>query len=559
MNAHQEAEFRKCGADFKYFCQNYIKITNPQLGLVNFRLYPFQERVISEFASHRFNIVRKFRQAGLTTVASIYGLWLCMFDLDQRVLLISKTDREAVKVGADIASVIEHLPKWLRPEMRSNAKHEKEFTRTNGVMWFYTPEAARSRSASWLILDEAAFIKKMPDHWAAMYPVLAAGGKCAVISTVNGMRGDGEWYYDTYTKAEQKRNNFNVINLSFQEHPEYAKPEFEAITRPNLGEKRWAQEFLGTFHGSGETYLSPSVLHRIHGECEPPVRKLFPDWDTAPQATDDIGRLTVPTDYDKGAMWQWEFPQVGAEYLVAADCSHGMGEDGDNSAIVVMNLETFDQVAEFQSNTIDVLNFAQLVATVGQMYNEAKVVIESNSGPGCTVTKFLVEKLAYSNLYYSASGTRDVPGVKLTGPSREMVLETMRTCLTQKLFRVKSVRLWDELQSFVVNRTKMKAEAARGKHDDLVMALAVGLSASDAMSQEAPVTARDLAAVRDVVRGAILGEGLDRIREAFQRDGEELDEDWLEEMDGSALLPERGTGNRNFRRPNEDLLRSFGM
>jgi len=284
MNEYQISEFRKCGFSFKYFCENYVKITNPGKGkgLIPFRLYPFQERVVNDFLENRFNIVRKFRQAGLTTVASIYGLWRCMFDMDQRIILISKTDREAVKVGADIAMVIQHLPAWLKPDMKANAKHEKEFVNTNSMMWFYTPEAARSRAASFLILDEAAFIKNMPEHWAAMYPILAQGGNCAVISTVNGMKGVGEWYYDIYTKAEQGRNNFHVIDLFFKEHPDYAKPEFEAMTRPNLGEKRWAQEFLGTFHGSGDTFIQPADLARIHSECIPPTEKIWPEWDTTP-------------------------------------------------------------------------------------------------------------------------------------------------------------------------------------------------------------------------------------------------------------------------------------
>ena len=63
-------EFKRCKTDPVYFICKYIKVTHPVRGLVNFDLYDFQKTIVSELQDHRFNILRKFRQAGCTTSPS---------------------------------------------------------------------------------------------------------------------------------------------------------------------------------------------------------------------------------------------------------------------------------------------------------------------------------------------------------------------------------------------------------------------------------------------------------------------------------------------------------
>ena len=61
-------EVTKCGEDPAYFIRNYVNIEHPIKGIIPFDLYKFQEKIISEIEGNRFNIVRKFRQAGITTI-----------------------------------------------------------------------------------------------------------------------------------------------------------------------------------------------------------------------------------------------------------------------------------------------------------------------------------------------------------------------------------------------------------------------------------------------------------------------------------------------------------
>ena len=91
-------ELKKCANDPIYFISNYIKVVHPIFGLVKFDLYPFQKNLVSEFKTHRFNILRKFRQAGCTTLVAAYSLWKCIFTDHFKVVILSKDDDASMEV-----------------------------------------------------------------------------------------------------------------------------------------------------------------------------------------------------------------------------------------------------------------------------------------------------------------------------------------------------------------------------------------------------------------------------------------------------------------------------
>jgi hypothetical protein len=174
-NEDKLEEYTKCAESFKYFAENYVYITHPKRGLVLFQLYPYQERCITEYDTFKHNIIKKFRQGGLTTLTVIWALWRCMFKTDQKIMVLSKSDREAKSAGKIASDVLKYLPEWLKPDVEYDNAHEKKFGDTNCSLEFWTCEAARSKSLTYLIIDEAAFIKNMDEHWKSMYPTLATG------------------------------------------------------------------------------------------------------------------------------------------------------------------------------------------------------------------------------------------------------------------------------------------------------------------------------------------------------------------------------------------------
>jgi hypothetical protein len=60
----QIIEFLTCKEDPVYFAKKYIKIVNVDDGLVKFNMWPFQERLVTNFHKNRFNIAKMPRQVG---------------------------------------------------------------------------------------------------------------------------------------------------------------------------------------------------------------------------------------------------------------------------------------------------------------------------------------------------------------------------------------------------------------------------------------------------------------------------------------------------------------
>jgi len=543
----QVEEIRKCTASYGYFCENYVRIIHPMKGIIPFRLYDFQKRVVSEYDKNQFNIIKKFRQAGLTTVSVIWALWRCLFKFEQRCMVLSKSDREAIGVGKIVETVLENLPAWMSPVMKNDNDHEKEFADTRSVLWFYTCAAARSKALTYLIIDEAAFIQNMDEHWKAMYPTLSTGGNCIVISTVNGM---GNWYEETWHRAEDKKNQFHIISLDYKEHPDYRTVEWERKTRANIGEKGWLQEYCGSFLGSGETYIDAKILSELEELCLDPIEKLFPEWDTTPQDEYDEEDLANP-NYEKGALWVWKDPQPGREYIVAADA--GEGVRADNSAFHVIDTSSFEQVAEFYSNEIPVHKFSMVISQVATFYNEALLVMDHDTGPGMAVLNRLEHTIHYPNMYWeNKKGRGEKSGVTLSRTSRPLILETLQTSLLNRLIRIRSRRLIRELKNFVYNKSKQRPEAVKGKTDDLVLSLAMGLHVTDVANRDLPVGAEPM---NGRIGKAMTGKNFEDVKKHLQSG---LPEEFFEvdtPIDFYDLMPNLMKKEQHYRNP---ILKEFG-
>ena len=63
-------EYQKCAKDPTYFLKKYCVVQHPMKGKVPFHLYEYQEASLKTFENHRFNIVLKARQLGLSTLTA---------------------------------------------------------------------------------------------------------------------------------------------------------------------------------------------------------------------------------------------------------------------------------------------------------------------------------------------------------------------------------------------------------------------------------------------------------------------------------------------------------
>tara|TARA_R100000458_G_C8277501_1_gene253020 strand:+ start:1405 stop:2874 length:1470 start_codon:yes stop_codon:yes gene_type:complete len=445
-------EIEKCRNDATYFIKNYVYITHPVRGRVKFDLYRFQERIVNEFGNHRFNLMRKFRQAGATTICAAYALWYIIFNKDKNVMVVSIGDRESRDFLDRAVMMYDDLPPWLKPKEIERNKHVIKLS-TGSKIKSQPAGAGRGESVSLLIVDEAAFIDKMTEFWMAIYPTISTGGSAFILSTVNGM---ANLYYELYHDAELGKNNFNVINIHWREHPEYTE-DWSVTTRSNVGERAWLQEYEGEFLGTGETFIDGGTLQKVQSQSN---EKFYSKY--------------------YNMMRVWEEPQPYHTYLIAADAS--FGRDRDYSAFHIINLYNGEQVAEFYSNRIGLNEFAEIMVQEGIRYNLAYICPERN-GLGLALIEQLFEVHEYENMWTDDRGEM---GYLVNNKNRDGILNCLQENLKSSKIKLNSERTFKELTTFIISKTG-KIQAEDGFADDLVMSLAIGSTLMEDIVGKSPV------------------------------------------------------------------------
>lgn len=255
LSSEQVKTLAKVVQDVFYFSL-FIFVVHPVRGKVHFDLYPYQKAVLYQFVKDRFNIILKFRQAGITELISMYCLWLAMYHPNKKINIISIKDTTAKKVLKKIKYMYKNLPLYLQVPIVNGRTGEYgsssmiEFNNGSFIESIPTSsEAGRSESLSLLVIDEAAIVRWADQIWAAAFPTLSTGGSAIVNSTPYGI---GNFYHSKWVDAIAGGNEFIPIRLFWRMHPERDIEWYNQMSTA-LGPKRTAQEIDGDFLSSGNS------------------------------------------------------------------------------------------------------------------------------------------------------------------------------------------------------------------------------------------------------------------------------------------------------------------
>lgn len=450
----QIAEIVKCGKDPAYFINRYVQIQHPIRGRIPFHTFEFQDDCLKHFNDNRFNIVVKSRQLGLSTLTAAYAVWMALFRKDKTVLVIATKLAVAQNFIKKVKIALSGIPTWMWIT-DITAKNTQAIEFSNGSMIKAIPtseDAGRSEALSLLIVDEAAFIRNFGELWKGLYPTLSTGGRAIVVSTPNGTGGQ---YYDLYRQADEGVNEFNPIKLPWDVHPERDDDWFNRESM-NMNKQQVAQELLCDFQASGNTFLPTEEIERLRYKVRTPLERWGPE----------------------NNIWIWKYAQPDHEYVISADVSRGDGKD--YSTFHIIDTTISEVVGEFRGK-VPPDQLAYLLVEAARRYDEALVCPESNTYGYAVLMK--LQELGYRNIYFSkekdkfnalyGTGAISKAGFTTQGASRAKILTKMEEMIRNDKVDVYSQRLVDELKTFVW--TNGKAQAQRGKNDDLVISFAIGL------------------------------------------------------------------------------------
>ncbi len=452
--------YLKCAKEPSYFINQFCTIQHPQRGKIKFKLYPFQFDVLDEYQNNDYNVILKSRQLGISTLSAAYSLWMMLFQNDKNILVIATTKDTAKNLITKVRVMYEALPAWLKTAIVENNKLSLVFKNGSQIKAIASNESAgRSEALSLLILDEAAFIEKIDVIWTAAQQTLATGGRCLAISTPNGV---GNWFHKTWVDAKDGLNKFNTVKLHWTAHPE-RNEDWRREQDRILGPSQAAQECDADFLSSGRSVVDPAILewYKENACCEPMEKSGF----------------------DRN-LWIWNYPDYSKKYLICADVARGDGTD--YSAAQVFDLEEMEQVAEYKGQ-LGTTEFGNFLIELATKYNDALLVVENNN-IGWATLQTIIDR-GYENLFYQEKNhlvvdedmnqtnryrnidKNKVPGFTTTMKTKPLVVAKMEEYTREKMVKLKSMRLIDELFVFIYKNNK--TEALDGYNDDLVMSYSI--------------------------------------------------------------------------------------
>ena len=463
----QLREYVKCANDPVYFCSKYVKVKTLDKGVMPFELYDYQQKFVKTIHENRFTISKWPRQSGKST--SVIGYITHYVTFNQSVscaILANKLKTAKDELFAKLQLAYENLPHFLQQGVVEWNKTSFKLENGSRVVCDATSSSAiRGGSYNLLLLDEYAFL---PSHiaeefYSSTYPTISAGltTKLIIVSTPNGMNHFHKLWVDANRPEGHKlKNKFIPIDVSWREVPitpggPRRDDVWAAEQIANTSEEQFQQEYGCSFLGSANTLISSTKLNVLAPE------------EFISEDADGL-RIFVEPDPDK-------------TYFLQADVSRGQGSDYSAFTVVEGTEAPYKIVATYRNNTISPFNFPQIIKKVGEKYNNAYVLVETNDIGG-QVSNILYQDLNYENLLMTringrkgqvlsqgfAQGKSEM-GLRTTAQTKKLGCAILKRLVEEDKILLNDERIIQELMSFVSKSNTYKAED--GQHDDLVMTL----------------------------------------------------------------------------------------
>ena len=288
---------------------------------------------------------------GKTTTAAAFFLWYILFHDNKVCAILANKATIAREILSRIKLAYEHLPMWIQQGVVEWNKGSITLENGSRVLAAATSSSGiRGYSLSLVFLDEYAHVHNniADEFFTSIFPTISSGKqtKILIASTPNGLNH----FYKFWIDAEEHRNGFLPLSFPWQAHPECDHDWMEKQLQV-LGDVKFRQEVLCDFLGSSNTLISGAALSKLVYHA--PIRK---------EQNLDV----------------YEEPTIGHTYIITCDVSHGIDEDASAFSVFDVTTTPYTQVAKYHNATIPPLLLPTILANIGNLYNEAFVLIELN-------------------------------------------------------------------------------------------------------------------------------------------------------------------------------------
>lgn len=485
-------------------------------GMVPFLPKPFQAKLYDRIRKQMARglpvkiIILKARQMGFSTAIAVLFLALSIVRDAVVTLVTAHEKKSADKIFAIYRRAMHNLPEDKKPECEFDSMRHMVFENSESeiaVEIAVHGKTGRSDTVTYAHFSEYAWWDEQPETLqAALSALPKVCGTIAIIETTANGWGDDfhqKWVDAEESWKESDGSDWEPLFMAWYQEKTYRlkipedyeqTPEetmFQQQHKLDRTQVNWRRHTIRSECGNDETLFdrefptTPTHAFRSTGERvfdQKALEFLQDKFGCGPIGTFDVGVTLAGEPYrefnEKGFFRVYREPVAGHEYVIAADPTHNVGSNPDEAAAHVFDATTREQVAAF-SGAIGADEFGDVLVGIAKLYNWAYLIIESNIGKA--TVKRVFDGWAYGNIHYY----RPV-GVVGSEPTFEMGFNTSPKTradaihVTKRLVKEKLIAIYDlptyaELQQFkeVEKGEKKKAQAPKGKQDNLVMALCI--------------------------------------------------------------------------------------
>lgn len=508
------------------YITRFLKIRTKDGKLEPLRMNPPQQKLYNAIRAQAQGqrpvriLILKARQMGFSTVtAAVIFHRTAIRELVRSTVVAHQADATANLFGI-YRRFYEELPDAIRPMKKASNAQELVFEnptrdpekkkREPGLRSAVRCATAggrgigRSETINNVHMSEFAFWpgRKLDTYTGLMQAVPDQPGTLVIVeSTANGFEAFKDLWDDAVAAWEKgERDGFEPVFFAWWEMPEYRRPVPEGfvptpeeaqiraaygLDNEQLVWRRWCIKTncggdLDLFHQ--EYPASPDEAFIASGRCIFDKEAVILQRERVRKRPRRRGRFAYQYDglHITGIRWTdaWdgelsilEDPETGRPYVIGGDTA---GEGSDWFVGQVLDNATGRQVAVLHQESGEGEYVRQLYC-LGMWYNTALLGVESNFStyPNAELRRLGYPRLLVREVPDNYSGRlRDTYGFRTDAITRPLILSELVELAEQHLELIQDYETLGEMLTFVKNE-RGRAEAQEGKHDDLVMALAI--------------------------------------------------------------------------------------
>ena len=357
------------------------------------------------------------RQFGKTTIAENLAIYWSLNEPDQVVYWVSPTDSQAQKVYKEIVNAV-YESGCIKSKKMPRGDTEIVFTNSSKILFrsAASEDSLRGQSVDYMIMDEAAFIKKDTVETILLPMLNVRGKKCLFISTPKGKN----FLYEYFLNG-QKLDKWKSLRYSTYDSP-YANEDLINMFRDTLAPKLFQQEVEAEFVDSSSIFNNIADVM-----CLEPIDK----------------------------------PQEDERYFAGID----IGFINDASVLSIINKDGH-LVKYYRWQNIEAPELMDEIVEINKKWNFVRIVIENNN-QGLTIYQDLKRRMKNIDECTTTSKTKP-----------EMNNRLIHLFNTKEIKLVVDEYLRIELEAFIFKQNtngNIKFMAESGFHDDCVMSMAIAI------------------------------------------------------------------------------------